>query len=118
MIPDAIDAGRFTGDVVPYPLPGQGRFTFLSVFDWTLHKGWDILLEAFVRAFGEDQDVRLVIKTWSGHGYKLADIQAQVDAHLQKCFGRRFPTSPISISGGKCCLWPRCPGCIRLRTAL
>ena len=42
---------------------------FLSVFDWTLHKGWDVLLRAVVETFRARDDVRLLLKVWSSLGY-------------------------------------------------
>src|SRR5262249_16209123 len=65
VVPGSLDAGPFALDVEPWPLPGESRsllagrrpFRFLSVFDWTLHKGWDALLLAFAEEFGTDPGV-------------------------------------------------------------
>src|SRR5207248_3888517 len=42
VLPGAIDAAPFAAEVEPWPVPGEETFRFLSVFDWTLHKGWDV----------------------------------------------------------------------------
>ncbi|HLK59011.1 MAG TPA: glycosyltransferase, partial [Chthonomonadaceae bacterium] len=55
----------------------EGKFTFLSVFDWTRHKGWDVLLKAFVQAFEGRDDVQLVLKVWSSQGYTPQNIRDQ-----------------------------------------
>ena len=88
VIPEAIDPAPFAAAVEPWPVPGCEPFKFLSAFDWTLHKGWDVLLEAFARAFGDNTEVGLVIKAWSSYPYTFEQIQQQADAHLQAKLGR------------------------------
>ncbi|MCW3053740.1 MAG: hypothetical protein JWN14_2910, partial [Chthonomonadales bacterium] len=88
IIPESIDAARFTAESEPWPLPGNEPFKFLSLFDWSLHKGWDVLLEAFARAFGDNPQVGLFLKTWSSSHYSLEDILHQADAHLLSRLGR------------------------------
>src|SRR5262249_33774483 len=83
VLPGAIDAPAFAAEVVPWPLPGKEAFRFLSVFDWTRHKGWNVLLEAFAREFGSEPGVGLVLKVWSSNGYTLAQIHDQADAFLR-----------------------------------
>lgn len=64
VMPVGIDADRYDPDrVSPLPIPGRRGFTFLSVFDWTLRKGWDVLLEAYATAFRASDDVCLVLRT-------------------------------------------------------
>lgn len=48
----------------PFKLPTRKKFIFLSLFDYGARdrKGLDVLLEAYVSAFGPDEDVALVIK--------------------------------------------------------
>jgi len=36
---------------------------FLSVFEWSYRKGWDVMLAAWAAAFGPDDDVSLVLRT-------------------------------------------------------
>jgi hypothetical protein len=52
VIPESIDPAPFAADVEPWPVPGDETFKILAVFDWTLHKGWDVLLEATALEFG------------------------------------------------------------------
>jgi len=84
VIPGCIDATPFAEPVDPWPVPGGEDFKFLAVFDWTRHKGWDVLLEAFAREFGDTSQVGLVLKVWSSNNYTLEDMYAQADAHLQR----------------------------------
>ena len=41
----------------------KNKFTFLSIFEWSLRKGYDILIESFIETFKNDPDVLLIIKT-------------------------------------------------------
>ncbi|WP_217915156.1 glycosyltransferase family 2 protein [Miltoncostaea marina] len=76
------DAGVDPGllRVVPYPVdgamlaprqpaaPGRTGVTFLSVFEWTWRKGWDVLLRAWAEEFDGAEDVRLRVLTYRGAG--------------------------------------------------
>lgn len=46
-------------------------FTFFSVMRWYHIKGVDVLLEAFLREFSGDEDVRLFLKTTSNNQFEL-----------------------------------------------
>ena len=59
-------------------LPASG-FTFLSVFDWSLRKGWDLLLEAYAAEFGASDDVVLVLKIHSSHGRPAPELRRLVE---------------------------------------
>lgn len=59
VVPGPIDVARF----VPGPNHLKGSaFRFISVFDWSLRKGWDLLLEAWFKAFTKYDPVSLAIK--------------------------------------------------------
>jgi GT2 family glycosyltransferase/glycosyltransferase involved in cell wall biosynthesis len=81
--------------VVPYPVDtrlfspgpagagGEGPFTFLSVFEWTWRKGWDLLLDAYTAEFGRDEPVRLLLVTYRGPGAGgTGTVMEQAAAHL------------------------------------
>jgi glycosyltransferase involved in cell wall biosynthesis/predicted SAM-dependent methyltransferase len=64
VVPIGIDAARYDpARVEPLEIPGRRGFTFLSVFDWTDRKGWDVLLRAYTQAFTSADDVTLVLRT-------------------------------------------------------
>jgi len=76
--------------VVPPPLeplapaPWREResdrpFRWLSVFDWTLRKGPDLLLQAFARAFAPTE-AELVIKCVPSSARPIGALQAQAEA--------------------------------------
>jgi len=64
VVPIGIDASRYNPDTVtPLEIPGRRGFVFLSVFDWSLRKGWDVLLRAYTQAFTAADNVTLVLRT-------------------------------------------------------
>jgi glycosyltransferase involved in cell wall biosynthesis len=68
-------------------------FTFLTNFDFTDRKGWDLLLDAWAEAFDPDDDVKLVLKCISLHGFPPEEIKARISRHL----GSR-QTAPIELN--------------------
>lgn len=63
IMPGTLDENKYDPQsVLPYPLTGTRIFKFLSVFDWSIRKGWDILLQAYFEEFSEEDDVSLVMK--------------------------------------------------------
>ncbi len=94
--PSGLDTELYRpGRQAPWPIPDKRSFAFLSVFDWTYRKGWDILLNAYLRAFKPGDDVSLVIRTYRG-GESQSSIRARVEAHL-RAQGRTWATSPHII---------------------
>jgi glycosyltransferase involved in cell wall biosynthesis len=77
VVPTPIALARWRGDDRT-ELPVSG-FTFLAVFDWSLRKGWDLLLAAYAQEFGPSDDVTLVLKIHSSHGYTPAELRRLVE---------------------------------------
>ncbi len=88
-----VDPGRI--HVVPYPVdtdrlrPAAGGrepgapVTFLSIFEWTWRKGWDVLLQAWAEEFAAGEPVRLVVVTYRGAGAAAeGSVEEQALAHL------------------------------------
>jgi glycosyltransferase involved in cell wall biosynthesis len=71
--------------------PGERPYRFLSVFDWTLHKGWDVLLRGFLEAFPGREDVELVLKVWSSLGYGPDGIREQAGRFAREELGHDLP---------------------------
>jgi glycosyltransferase involved in cell wall biosynthesis len=61
VVPAGVDGDRFSAEAQPLAIAEAG-FIFLSVFDWTLRKGWDVLVDAYLDEFSTDDDVALVLK--------------------------------------------------------
>ncbi len=65
VIPGAVDSEFFDpARHTVYPLPNRARFNFLSIFEWSSRKGWDVLLAAYLREFSADDDVCLWLRTY------------------------------------------------------
>ena len=93
VIPGGIDSQLFHPDGAPYAVPGVRGTVFLSVFEWRLRKGWDVLLRAWADAFSPDDDVTLVIRAYpigNVDGRRNADIlNERIDRFLADSCGRR-----------------------------
>ena len=94
LLPGTLDFDIFSRErAEPLPLPEGARgFTFLSTFDFTDRKGWDVLLDAWAQAFQPDDDVSLVLKCLTLHGVTEAGIRERIETQL----GRRR-TAPIVL---------------------
>lgn len=81
--------------VVPYPVDThllrpeprerdpEDPVAFLSVFEWTWRKGWDVLLQAWAEEFAPDERVRLTVVTYRGLGAAgEGSVIDQAVAHL------------------------------------
>jgi glycosyltransferase involved in cell wall biosynthesis/2-polyprenyl-3-methyl-5-hydroxy-6-metoxy-1,4-benzoquinol methylase len=88
LVPGAIDLAPYNPQCLPLQISGACGFNFLSVFDWTLRKGWDILIQAFVEEFRMEEDVALIIKTHSSLGYTVNQIVENVATFLTQTLGR------------------------------
>lgn len=55
VIPPCLDVRDFEPveeeQIRALPASFEGKFVFLSIFDWTYRKGWDLLLRAFLEEF-------------------------------------------------------------------
>lgn len=76
-IPHCIDFNKWHPDVSP--MYNYDKFSFLFVGTWRRRKGWDILLEAWLKAFDASDNVQLVIKT-----DKIEKAQSDVNVYLKK----------------------------------
>jgi glycosyltransferase involved in cell wall biosynthesis len=96
VLPQTLDFDLFAPGAAPLDL-FTGReherrgAVFLSSFDFTDRKGWDVLLEAWARAFAPGDDACLVLKCLALH-VPEAELRARIDARLR---GRR--TAPVVL---------------------
>ncbi|HVA91132.1 MAG TPA: glycosyltransferase, partial [Chloroflexota bacterium] len=91
VIPECLDPAAYLEPRAPEGvvrgIAERKAFRFLSVFDWTLHKGWDALLRAFLEAFPERDDVALVLKVWSTMGYTPESLREQACGYVREEMG-------------------------------
>jgi glycosyltransferase involved in cell wall biosynthesis len=96
---ETIDFDLFQPGAEPYELSVEdGRFTFLSNFDFGERKGWRRLIAGWAKAFTADDPVCLVLKTGSythGEEYAADRIRAFVREHLGAGAEQRM--APIEI---------------------
>ncbi|MFO1497104.1 MAG: glycosyltransferase [Verrucomicrobiota bacterium] len=65
VMPGAVDAAFFDPRRhSPLELPNRARFNFLSIFEWSSRKGWDVLLAAYLQEFSAEDDVCLFLRTY------------------------------------------------------
>lgn len=86
IVPSCVDVDMFTpsGPQISLPAPCHNRFVFLSVFDWQLRKGWDVLLRAYVREFSLGDNTSLLLKISRLHGCSRDVIDRQVECVLNE----------------------------------
>ncbi|MBC8205374.1 MAG: glycosyltransferase [FCB group bacterium] len=83
IVPIGIDIEVYNPDkVVPMLIPGIKGFNFLANFQWSKRKGWDILLQAYLKAFTKDDDAALVIRAYHSDGSSIEDRIRKYVAHL------------------------------------
>jgi len=67
------------------PFKKGNKFLFLSVFwEWSLRKGWDTLIRAFVEEFGAGEDAALILKTGPAAGTERMPPKDFVKNFLRK----------------------------------
>jgi len=93
-IPAAIDTDFYDRAIAPLFIAGRAGFNFLSVFDWRLSKGWDVLIRAFVEEFSNTEDVALVLKCFSRKGLTTADMQNEIVRFITDTLGRSPDDAP------------------------
>ncbi len=95
-LPGSIDTDFYSPEGPATEIVDAKRFKFFSLFEWSLRKGWDILIEAFLEEFSPGEPVLLIIKTWTtlGIDYK-AELQEKLDS-----LGRNDP--PIVLFDAAC----------------
>lgn len=69
-VPYGIDIGYYSDVQERFPIPGLRRFSFLSLSFFDYRKGFDLLLDAYLREFSADDDVSLVIKASPPPGWR------------------------------------------------
>jgi glycosyltransferase involved in cell wall biosynthesis len=93
-----LDFDLFAPGADPYPMDTDPeRFVFLTNFDFSARKGWEILLSAWGEAFTCEDPVCLILKT--GSFYREAGyVEARIQSMLRERFGSAFARlAPIHL---------------------
>ena len=88
ILPFGINARPYMEETAVYNVPGRKAFNFLSIFDWTPRKGWDVLLEAYLRTFTQEDDVSLTIRTYPAIKGQAPIVQQINDFILARGFDK------------------------------
>jgi glycosyltransferase involved in cell wall biosynthesis len=94
VVPGVLDLAAYDPGCAPLRIEGAHGFTFLSVFDWTLRKGWDVLLRAYVEEFRQEEAVTLVIKATSSLGYASGQLVETIADYLTGSLARDLNRIP------------------------
>lgn len=63
VVPYSVDTDFYRPITERYVIPGLRKFSFLYVSFWDWRKGFDLLIEAYIREFTASDDVSLVLRT-------------------------------------------------------
>jgi glycosyltransferase involved in cell wall biosynthesis len=80
VIPIGINTQRFTPKNEPL-FTRTETFRFLSIFQWNDRKGWDVLIESYLKAFTSEDNVELIIRSYPDR-YKDPSIQERIYAEV------------------------------------
>jgi glycosyltransferase involved in cell wall biosynthesis len=98
VLPEPLELARYA-DPVPREVPGAHGTVYLAAFDWTLRKGWDVLIDAWLRAFDDGDDVTLVLKTWSAAGRPMAELEGELLARVAALGGDPARMADVVLLG-------------------
>lgn len=100
VVPGGVHPDAFIG-AEPLPIDGLRSTVFLSVFEWSFRKGWDVLLRAWAKAFSAHDDVTLLLRTYPmrrpGSHMTPADIERQINTFLGNLGTSRKRVAPIVV---------------------
>ena len=99
VVPGGVDTDAIRPGLAPLLIPGLRGTVFLSVFEWSYRKGWDILLEAWARAFSADDAVTLVLRTYllDDPDGRQGGVLSRIDTFLAGLGRSRSTVAPIIV---------------------
>jgi len=75
VIPYGINVENYKSGLEPLKFPELKKFVFISVFDWTARKGFDVLLKAYMNEFSDSDDVSLLMISKPPPFYDISIVQ-------------------------------------------
>ncbi len=96
VVPGGVDGSLFRPGLRPLRVHGVRGTVFLSIFEWSYRKGWDVILSAWAAAFGPDDDASLVLRT-APHEGSCFDPNERIDAFLESIGKSRRDVAPIIV---------------------
>ncbi|GEM_PF-3364967 len=101
VMPESADESEFDpARHQPLALPESAGFNFLSIFEWSSRKGWDVLLSAYLKEFSTQDDVCLYLRTYlvnQPEGDPTAVIEGLINEHAKTLglSGKQLPRIKI-----------------------
>lgn len=91
VIPNSVDSNRYNENTKPHTfIPALKEFKFISVLSWTYRKGFDVLLQAYLKEFSANDPVSLLLitpYTFSPDGKRKFEtdnsIRQQIETHTE-----------------------------------
>jgi glycosyltransferase involved in cell wall biosynthesis/tetratricopeptide (TPR) repeat protein len=105
-VPLGVDVTRFTPEGDALDIPGARSFRFLSCLDLHPDKGWDVLVRAFLAAFGPEDDASLVLNVASTRSRLPGEIRETVMSFAREAGRARWGHEPLPIHILDCTLDP------------
>ena len=99
VFPQAIDVELFSGEYEKWEIPQHQGFLFYSIFQWIERKNPRALVTAYLKEFGKDDKVGLLIKTYKEKFTKgeKQEIVAQVQQWRQSINKKDFPPIYVNV---------------------
>ncbi|SHF57900.1 Glycosyltransferase involved in cell wall bisynthesis [Desulfacinum infernum DSM 9756] len=98
VVPQGIDSEFFRPGLRPLSIPGRRGFAFLSVFEWTHRKGWDLLLKAWAEAFSPNEDVCLILRTYPINALDSGNVEQIIQGWIDRFLRRDLGKSPRDVA--------------------
>ncbi|MEJ5349310.1 MAG: glycosyltransferase [Desulfosoma sp.] len=98
VVPQGIDSEFFRPGFKPLLIPGKRSFAFLSVFEWTYRKGWDLLLKAWAEVFAPHEDVCLILRTYPINAVDSINVKYVIHERIHQFLQRQLGASPFDIA--------------------
>jgi glycosyltransferase involved in cell wall biosynthesis len=93
LVPIGLDIENLPIDGETLDLPERRAVAFVSVFEWTYRKGWDVLLAAWAQAFTRADDVCLIVRT----SFRSLDVENTIRTHLTQWGFDPAKVAPIVV---------------------
>lgn len=101
VVPGGVDTDVYRPGLEPLAVDGLRGTVFLSVFEWTFRKGWDVLLKAWARTFTADDDVTLLLRTrlmpMGGRTTHPDELERRLNTYLRQLGTSRKRCAPIVV---------------------
>lgn len=103
-VPGGIDTDRFRPGLEPLELSQINGKCFLSIFEWSYRKGWDILLRAWAKAFTPEDDVTLLLRAYPINATDTSNTAAVINERIDRYLRENLRTNrnrlaPIVVLG-------------------